>query len=56
MRMSVTVGAALAFALLASCGDAADALKSGPQVGEGVGVFEPLCLNTQRAGQKFCPV
>ncbi len=57
MRTSVVAaGAALALALLAGSPNAADALKSGPQVGDHVPVFEPLCLSGSRAGQKFCPV
>jgi hypothetical protein len=56
MRMRITAGAALAFALVLASADAADALKSGPQVGDNVPVFEPLCVSGARAGQKFCPV
>jgi hypothetical protein len=54
--VSLTAGSALALALLLGSADAADALKSGPQVGDGVGVFEPLCISGMRAGTKFCPV
>jgi hypothetical protein len=56
MRISFTAGATLAFALLVSCADAADSLKSGPQVGDGVRVFEPLHLTGPFAGEKLCPV
>jgi hypothetical protein len=56
MRMSITAGSVLALALLVGCASAADGLKSGPQVGDGVGVFEPLYLTGPSAGQKRCPV
>ena len=52
MKMTLTAGAALAFALLLCRADAADALKSGPQVGDGVGVFEPLNVTGAFAGKK----
>ena len=46
---------ALALAVLAGSLFAADALKSGPQVGEKVpGPFEPLNINGDNAGKKFC--
>jgi hypothetical protein len=46
---------ALALAVLAGSLFAADALKSGPQVGQAVpGPFEPLNINGDNAGKKFC--
>jgi hypothetical protein len=56
MRTSLLAGTSLALALLIGGVNGADALKSGPQVGDHVPVFEPLCLSGSRAGQKFCPV
>jgi len=56
MRTSFTAGATLAFALLVGSVDAADALKSGPQVGDGVGVFEPLNVTGAFSGKKQCLV
>ncbi len=56
MRVRFTAGATLALALLAGGAIAAGALKSGPQPGDHVDVFEPLCLSGKSAGQKFCPV
>ena len=46
---------ALALVVLTGSLYAADALKSGPQVGEKVpGPFEPLNINGDNAGKKFC--
>jgi hypothetical protein len=46
---------ALALVVLAGGICAADAIKSGPQVGENVpGPFEPLNINGAHAGEKFC--
>jgi hypothetical protein len=56
MRTRVVAGASLAVALLVSCVNAADALKSGPQAGDKVGIFEPEHLTGRFAGQKMCPV
>ena len=56
MRMSAIAGSALAVALLVGCANAADDLKSGPQVGARVDVFEPLHVTGPSAGQKHCPV
>jgi hypothetical protein len=56
MRTRVVAGATLAVALLVGCANAEDALKSGPQVGKGVGIFEPEHLTGRFAGQKQCPV
>jgi hypothetical protein len=46
----------LALVLLFGSTFAADALKSGPQVGDGVGVFEPLNCTGAFAGDKRCLV
>jgi hypothetical protein len=54
--MRLTAGASLALALLVGSAFAADALKSGPQAGDGVKVFEPLHLTGPGAGTKLCPV
>jgi hypothetical protein len=56
MRKSVIAGAALTVALLVGGAGAADALKSGPQVGDHMPVFEPKCLAGTGAGKAFCPV
>ncbi len=56
MKMSLIAGSSLAFALLVGCANAADDLKSGPQVGDRVDVFEPLHVTGPFAGQKLCPV
>ncbi|HEX5273226.1 MAG TPA: hypothetical protein VFW33_22170 [Gemmataceae bacterium] len=56
MRTRVVAGTSLAVALLLGCATAADGPKSGPQVGDHVPIFEPLCVSGARAGQKFCPV
>jgi hypothetical protein len=48
---------ALLLVLLAGSATAADRLKSGPQVGEGVpGGFPALFVNGLHAGHKCCPV
>jgi hypothetical protein len=54
--MSITAGATLALALLVGSAVAEDGLKSGPQVGDGVGVFEPLNVTGAFAGRKQCLV
>jgi hypothetical protein len=47
----------LAVVLLAGSVFAADGLKSGPQVGEGIsGRFEPAWLNGNPGGPNYCPV
>jgi hypothetical protein len=52
-RLAAT--SALALAVLAGGLFAADALRSGPQIGQAVpGPFEPLNINGANAGQKFC--
>ena len=56
MSMRLTAGTSLAVALLVGSALAADSLKSGPQVGDHVGVFEPLHLTGSGAGTKNCPV
>jgi hypothetical protein len=35
---------------------AGEELKSGPQPGDGVGVYQPLHVTGKFAGQKQCPV
>jgi hypothetical protein len=35
---------------------AGEGLKSGPQPGDGVGVYQPLHVTGRFAGQKQCPV
>lgn len=45
-----------AVALLVGACVAADPLKSGPQVGESVGVFNPLHCSGDNVGQKLCLV
>jgi hypothetical protein len=48
-------GVALALVVLTGDVNAAEKLKSGPQVGEKVpGPFEPLNINGDNAGKKFC--
>jgi len=56
MKMSVFVAAsALALFVLTGTLIAAEPVKSGPQVGEKVpGPFEPLNINGDNAGKKFC--
>jgi len=49
LTMSVAVGA-----LLVSSVFAADALKSGPQPGDGIVPFHPLNVTGQFAGEKQC--
>jgi hypothetical protein len=56
MRMTLSLGAPLALALLVGCVDAADSLKSGPQVGDGVGIFEPLSVTGPFEGKRQCLV
>ncbi len=56
MRTHLIAGVPLALALLVGCADAAGDLKSGPQVGDGVGIFEPLNITGPGAGEKRCPV
>ena len=56
MRRTFTIGAPLALALLVGCVDAADTLKSGPQVGDKVGIFEPLNVTGPYKGNRQCLV
>jgi hypothetical protein len=56
MALRLTAGTSLALVLLLGCADAADSLKSGPQVGDKVQVFEPLYVTGPEAGAKKCPV
>jgi hypothetical protein len=56
MRSRIAVGASLALALLAGGLLAAEALKSGPQVGDSVNSFEPLNVTGEYAGEKKCQV
>jgi hypothetical protein len=53
----LAIGASLAITLLACGVVVADAVKSGPQAGEKVGIpFNPLHVNGSTAGQKICLV
>ena len=56
MKKSIAVGATLALALLAGYAFAADALKSGPQVGDSCTPFEPDNVTGKFAGKKQCLV
>jgi hypothetical protein len=62
MRVGLTTGACLALALLVGCTDGkgeekkGDGLKSGPQVGQGVGIFEPLSVTGPFEGKRQCLV
>jgi hypothetical protein len=57
MRHRMVAGASLAFALLVSSAWAADALQSGPQVGEGIPKpFQPENITGKFAGKKQCLV
>ena len=44
MKIHGGIVATVAIALLAGCGPAADDVKSGPQVGDGVTPFDPLSI------------
>ena len=50
------MGASLALVLLASSTFAADAPKSGPQVGDPMTIFEPLNVTGSAAGERACLV
>ncbi|HZU39199.1 MAG TPA: hypothetical protein VFA18_24955 [Gemmataceae bacterium] len=54
MRTCIAVGACLAATLLAGSVLADDALKSGPQPGDHLEVFEPLNVTGPFAGRKQC--
>ncbi len=57
MKSRVTLGASLAIALIACSAFAADALKSGPQVGSRkIPAFDTLHCNGPTAGTKSCLV
>jgi hypothetical protein len=56
MRLSIAVGSSLAVVLLLGGAFAAEGVKSGPQVGDGCGVFEPLHVTGSTAGTKGCLV
>jgi hypothetical protein len=56
MNRRITVGAALALALLVGSAWAADTLKSGPQPGDPMYVFDPLNVTGPFAGQNQCLV
>jgi hypothetical protein len=57
MRNRMVAGASLALALLVSSAWAADALQSGPQVGEGIPKpFQPENVTGKFAGKKQCLV
>jgi hypothetical protein len=57
MNRRTALGATLAAALLAGGALAADALKSGPQVGSSrITPFDPLHVNGPDAGKKLCLV
>ena len=57
MKKSLTLGASLTVALLASGVVAAESLKSGPQVGDSIpGAFNPLNVTGRSAGKKACQV
>jgi hypothetical protein len=54
-RLWIAAGSFVVLALLAGQLPAADAIKSGPQVGEEVpGPFHPLNVTGPKAGEKFC--
>jgi hypothetical protein len=56
MNRRIAVGASLALALLVGSVLAADAPKSGPQPGDGMGVFDPLSVTGPFAGERQCLV
>jgi hypothetical protein len=57
MKMHVAAGVPLLLAVLVGCTDAAGETKSGPQVGDHVGVFEPTNVTgPYPAGEKHCLV
>jgi hypothetical protein len=57
MIQRIAVGSSLAVALVVTSAMAADALKSGPQVGERIpGAFNVLNCNGRAAGAKNCQV
>jgi hypothetical protein len=56
MRDRIAMGASLAVALLVGCAMAADALKSGPQVGDSMFPFDPYNCTGDFAGEEKCLV
>ena len=56
MRNRIAVGMSLTIMLLAGSLLAADALKSGPQVGQGCSPFNPENITGPFAGTKQCLV
>jgi hypothetical protein len=56
MNYRHALGATLVAALLVGSAVAAESLKSGPQVGEGMGVFLPLHCSGPTEGKKLCLV
>ncbi len=56
MRARIAMGATATALLLIGCTLAADSLKSGPQVGDFMGVFEPLNVNGPFSGERQCLV
>ena len=57
MKQRIAVGASLAMAVLVGTAIAADALKSGPQVGSSrITPFNPLHVTGEGAGGKSCLV
>ncbi|HZT79067.1 MAG TPA: hypothetical protein VFA26_02500 [Gemmataceae bacterium] len=56
MKTSITMGAALAVALLAGGALRAEGVKSGPQVGQSCGAFEPKHVTGPDAGKAKCLV
>jgi hypothetical protein len=56
-KSAYSMGASLAVALLAGGVFAAEAFKSGPQVGDSIpGVFHPLNVTGRAAGKKACQI
>ncbi len=56
MRARIAMGATVTAALLIGSALAAESLKSGPQVGDFMGVFEPLNVNGPFSGDRQCLV
>jgi hypothetical protein len=56
MKLHLAAGAPLLLAVLVGCTDAAGETKSGPQVGDNCGIFEPLNVTGPFAGKKQCLV
>ena len=56
MKLHLAAGVPLLLAVLVGCADAAGDAKSGPQPGDGCGIFEPLNVTGPFAGKKQCLV